>query len=406
MRIIVLFRLNPFFESSASSNRWRTLLEGLSHLNANITIFITGGYNSIDEYRKLNIRGNLGRIHYRYFNFLFYSNIWLNRINHYILFPITIIWVKTRIKRIIKRKPESIVWVSHDLVHLKMAVTLKKEQPSLKLFIEMSEFLDIHHIHKGNILRVLEGNNLQKFFERTALHYMDGMALMTKTLFKHYQDFPDPKPHLIHLPMTVDLNRFNLNKKYFVLDDLQTPYIAYIGVMANQKDGVDILIDSFAQTANLFPDLTLYLFGFYHYDTPGHLKRINDLGLEERVYYKGMVLRDEIPDIIMNARLLVLPRPDSKQAQGGFPTKLGEYLATGNPVCVTKVGEIHLYLEDEVSAFMAKPGSVDSFADAMQRALSNPGLAKKVGENGRTIAEKHFNMDSQAKILYDFLYFL
>ena len=50
-----------------------------------------------------------------------------------------------------------------------------------------------------------------------------------------------------------------------------------------------------------------------------------------------------------------MARPDSRQARGGFPTKLGEYLATGKPVCVTKVGEITVYLEDNVSAFLAEP---------------------------------------------------
>ncbi len=106
----------------------------------------------------------------------------------------------------------------------------------------------------------------------------------------------------------------------------------------------------------------------------------------------------------MNAGLLVLPRPDSKQAQGGFPTKLGEYLATGKPVCVTRVGEIPEYLEDGKSVFMAKPGDTDSFAYAMERALSNPVLAKEVGKNGRKVAEKYFNMEKQAEKLYNFLF--
>jgi glycosyltransferase involved in cell wall biosynthesis len=125
--------------------------------------------------------------------------------------------------------------------------------------------------------------------------------------------------------------------------------------------------------------------------------------LENRIYYMGSVTRDQIPPIIMNASLLVLSRPDSTQAQGGFPTKLGEYLASGNPVCVTKVGEIPDYLIDNETAFLAEPGSVESFADAIDRALRNPKNAKRVGLNGRRVAEISFNKDIQAKKLYDFL---
>jgi len=39
----------------------------------------------------------------------------------------------------------------------------------------------------------------------------------------------------------------------------------------------------------------------------------------------------------------------------------------------------------------------------MLRALSNPDEAKRIGLNGRKVAEKHFNKDIQAKILFDFL---
>ena len=60
-----------------------------------------------------------------------------------------------------------------------------------------------------------------------------------------------------------------------------------------------------------------------------------------------------MPKYLCNAKLLALARPDSIQAQGGFPTKLGEYLATGRPVVVTKVGEIPDYLEDGVNAFLS-----------------------------------------------------
>lgn len=113
--------------------------------------------------------------------------------------------------------------------------------------------------------------------------------------------------------------------------------------------------------------------------------------------------RSKIPSFISNAEALALSRPDSHQAQGGFPTKLGEYLATGKPVCVTKVGEIPEYLEDNVSAFMANPGDVDSFADALDRALGNPNISITVGQAGKFIAETIFNSDIQAKRLSDFL---
>ena len=143
--------------------------------------------------------------------------------------------------------------------------------------------------------------------------------------------------------------------------------------------------------------------GAWNYDTPIHQKSIANYNLQNKVFWKGEFSREKIPQIIKNANLLVLPRPDSKQAQGGFPTKLGEYLATSNPVCATTVGEIPNYLTDEKSVFFAEPGSIDSFANAMQKALNNQEAAKLIGKMGCEVAKTSFNKDIQSAILYNFL---
>jgi glycosyltransferase involved in cell wall biosynthesis len=201
--------------------------------------------------------------------------------------------------------------------------------------------------------------------------------------------------------MTVDLERFQGVRD--PLPEIQSPYIAFVGVMNDAKDGVSNLIKAFHSIKDKFPSHKVYLVGGWNYDTPIHLQLIKDFGLEERVFWMKEYSRDQIPNIICNADLLVLPRPDSKQARGGFPTKLGEYLATGKPVCATRVGEIPDYLTDNESVFFAKPGSVQSFAEAMEKALSDYENAKRVGANGRMVAEKHFNKDIQARKLLFFL---
>jgi glycosyltransferase involved in cell wall biosynthesis len=265
----------------------------------------------------------------------------------------------------------------------------------------MSEFLDIHHYNKGNILQRKLADAKQNYFENHYVKSLDGFILMTKTLMTLYEKFSLPDTKLLQLPMTVDLDRFN--HELAVLADFQQPYIAFVGVMNDAKDGVNILIEAFAEIHKQFPKHKLYLIGAWNYDTPNHQKLIQEYHLQDKVYWKGEYSRDKIPQIIKNACILALPRPDSKQAQGGFPTKLGEYLATANPVCATTVGEIPDYLVDGESVFFAEPGSVASFAKAMQRALNDLEEAKRIGENGRGVAETNFNKDIQSNLLYNFL---
>ena len=400
LQIKVIVGSNPYAENSATANRLCSLLEGLSNLDTKIEIYIFNGYLSAAEKEKFKLSGKCGKIDYKYFNPIILNSYLGKRFYLYFAHHIFHFFLKRKLIKLLTAC-KAIIWTENSYFGLKLAFDLRKLDSSKYLFIEINEFLGIHKINKGNFMQRLQSDKRQKFFEEKAFHIYNGMALMTKTLLKHYEVFEEPRPKLLHLPMTVDLNRFD--NIFNSQTGFEKPYIAFVGVMNDFKDGVSILIKAFADISNTFPQYKLYLIGAWNYDTPIHKKLILSLGLENKVFWRGEYKRDQIPDIIQNAQLLVLPRPDSSQAQGGFPTKLGEYLATANPVCVTFVGEIPDYLVDGESAYFAEPGSVDSFSKTLFRALSNPEEATQVGKIGRKVAETHFNKDIQSKLLYDFL---
>ena len=400
MNISVIIDNNPWLQNTADANRWLTLINGLCKQKVQIKLHIYGGYHSEKEANDWGKKGSKNNINYKYIKPKLIKGYWNLRFNNYIGFSL-------RQKRIIKRLSEDIkneneiIWTDSSIFSFKLAVYLKKNQINQKLFLELSEFLDIYSCNKGNILQRLKGFNRQKYFENKAINSYDGLAFMTKTLLLHYKKYMKHSPKLLHLPMTVDLDRFN--KDVDTLVEFKKPYVAFVGVMDDAKDGVNVLIKAFHEIAKDYPKLKLYLIGGWNYDVPAHQELINELKLKDRVCWVGEYPRDSIPSIICNAKLLVLPRPDSKQAQGGFPTKLGEYLATGRPVCATTVGEIPEYLEDKKSVFFAEPGSVTSFVNAMSNALKNDEQANNVGEQGKKAAELYFNKKTQSNTLYSFL---
>lgn len=399
MRIKILTNSNCFIDNSAMSNRNLSLIAGLKNQGVLIDLIITGPYRNEAEKTKWGIQGEKFGVSYFYSYPKVISGYWQLRFQNYIgqyLF-------QKQIKKgiFVNLEESSFVWLSGTIFSLELAISIKNRFPRIKFFLEQSEFLDVHRFNKGNFLQKREGDRRQELFEREVFPILDGLALMTKTLFSHYKSFPEPQPNMLHLPMTVDLERFNQIAPAPI--EFQKPYIAFVGVMNDAKDGVNILLESFAELAEEFSDYKLYLVGGWNYDTPAHLNFIKERRLENHIFWMKEYPRDRIPAIIGNADLLVLPRPDSKQAQGGFPTKLGEYLATGNPICATSVGEIPDYLNDNESVFFAQPGSFESFAEAMRRALSDPENAKRVGLNGKKVAQMEFNKDIQAKKLHQFL---
>ena len=244
-------------------------------------------------------------------------------------------------------------------------------------------------------------NRLQKMLEKLSINLFDDLIIMTQTLIRYYKPLARKNVRIIHLPMTVDLDRFIMP-----IEDLKKQSdIVYCGDLSQSKDGVLTLIQSFALITSEFPKHKLILIG--HNRNISYMAKLKamiiELGLFDRVVLTGYINSELIPDKLAKARLLVLARPDNIQARGGFPTKLGEYLATGIPVAVTAVGEIPLYLIDGFNAFFARPDDIVSFANAMRRALCDDALSLKVGNAGRATAMQHFSHSKQGKLLTNFL---
>lgn len=202
----------------------------------------------------------------------------------------------------------------------------------------------------------------------------------------------------------VDPDRFvNVEKQ-----DEADHYIAYCGSLYNKKDGIDILIKAFSYISTKYPDKKLYIIGktpsSYEADANENVALIKSLHLEEKVVLTGEISAAEMPQMLKNAEVLALARPENLQTKNGFPTKLGEYLLTMNPVIVTKVSDIPLFLENGVSAYLANPDDVQDFSSKLLSLYSDYELAKKVGRRGYEVAMKSFNSDTEASKIVNTLF--
>lgn len=391
MKILVVRSSNPFTKPSASNNRFLSLAEGLVANDCKVDMVFTSAIIDELEIKSFGYSGSYKGLGYQY---LIPHNC-TNRFKRQILLRslYSNYFLSKKITILISKNKYDFVWLAFSPTVIKLGLRLfNSNNLSTKFFHEQSEFSWIglkgdKKLHKKYLTEFLSGINL--------------MSVMTKTLEEYYKKYLNPQAEMVHLPMTVDLARFENVK---VDKILSKPYIAYCGTMNNQKDGVDILIQSFIKIKDDFPELHLYLAGPLkpEKDYAQQKEIIKNAKAENRITYLGMLSVEEMPIFLSNAKVLALARPESKQAEGGFPTKLGEYLATGNPVCVTKVGEIPNYLTDKESAYLAEPGSVESFTSNLKLVLTSLN-ATKVGNAGKEVAYNHFNKQKQAQLLYNFL---
>lgn len=257
-----------------------------------------------------------------------------------------------------------------------------------KVFHERTEHPEVSKVSSFNYLN-------KKYL--TSLRNVDGLFVISSALKDFFTRIGvrDDKIHIIN--MMVDASRFD----GVIKSEKKERYIAYCGTATNNKDGVDDLIRSFATVAEIIPDVKLYIIGNApENDMTGNAKLVADLKIKDKVVFTGKRNSSEIPQLLKDAEVLVLARPDSLQAKCGFPTKLGEYLMTANPVVVTKTSDIPLFLKDGESALLTEPGDCVEISNKIIWALNNKDKAMAIGERGRQVALTAFNSEIEAEKLY------
>lgn len=273
------------------------------------------------------------------------------------------------------------------------------------IFFVFLRFLKISTIRECNespFFKVNE-NKVSKFDKFLLYHRLklwDEIIVISDYLNAYYSKI-FPKNKIFQIPILVDMTRFSNSVKTRI-DGKKV--ITYIGYLGGSKDGLEILIEAISIVRNKLYDIRLELVGSAPKEDIIRLKnKIAALGLNDIVFFLGSKDIDEIPCILSNSDLLVLARPNNNQAKAGFPTKLGEYLASGKPLVITKTGEIQKYLIDNKSAYLAAPGDINNFADKVIFALNDEN-AEKIGTNGYDVANKNFNYKLYCKEIIEIIH--
>lgn len=177
-----------------------------------------------------------------------------------------------------------------------------------------------------------------------------------------------------------------------------------MGNMELAKDNVDNIIVAFSKISDKYRDINFFLYGAPSQADKQYLEKvIEQNNLKERVFIKNRVNFEEVPQIVKNAYILVSSQPNTKRAEGGFPTKLGEYMATGVPTLLTDVGEITQYVQDGIHVHIVPPENPLLYAEKLEFIINNYEHCKKVAENAQKYLEENFDYLAVAKKLKEFL---
>jgi glycosyltransferase involved in cell wall biosynthesis len=316
----------------------------------------------------------------------------LSKIEKIILHFQTIKKAKKTLIKFNKEKQISALILLDPSVSILIPLINQGKRLGLKIFHERTEYPFL--VAGKSILGKIDLNIYLKY----VIKRFDGIYVITHALKNYFSSLTSCDICIVN--MVVESSRFEDRQKR---REHKNTIVTYCGTLEGDKDGVPILIKSFAMITNEFPNAKLQLIGSLRNEITKQriMSLVQDLKIEDRVEFTGFVGREEMPDFLKNSDILALARPNNKQAEGGFPTKLGEYLATGNPVVITNVGEIGLFLKNRINAYIAEPNNVGNFSEKLHEALSDNDRVK-IGLEGKKLVYNEFNYLTQAKKLEQF----
>lgn len=133
--------------------------------------------------------------------------------------------------------------------------------------------------------------------------------------------------------------------------------------------GLDIAIDAFALIKDKVPNAEFHIYG--RGGMEADLKRqVERLGLRERVKFFEGVSLDQMPQVIANADMGVVPKRADGFGNEAYSTKIMEFMSQAVPVICSRTKIDTFYFDDSVVRFFPS-GDHRAMADAMLSVIQN-----------------------------------
>lgn len=173
------------------------------------------------------------------------------------------------------------------------------------------------------------------------------------------------------------------------------PVIGVVATLRPQK-ALDVLLRTSARLRERFPELRVLIVGAA--EEPGEDVRLHriaaELDLERTVFFLGD--RRDVYGLLGIFDVAVL----SSDFEGS-PLSVLEYMNVAKPVVATRVGGVPDIVVDGETGLLVEPQDPEALAVAIGTLLSDPELAARMGEAGRTRCRREFSIEATARRVGD-----
>ena len=314
-------------------------------------------------------------------------------------------------KGFLKRNIQKIRGIYGEYVYLK---NLKKQKPiSMAILSNRKVFHVLRYLFYATyfdfpiVLNLVEmasamqhRNKLSKrindyIHDKWVIRLFDGALPISDKLKNYYRQVSPKKPNM-KIPVICDFEKFELERT------VSEKYFLYCGSIS-YREVIDFIIDAYSSISD-DENVKLYMIvsGESREETSRFQDEINSRFKTQPIRLFCNIPYEQLIQLYTNAISLLIPLRNTEQDAARFPHKIGEYLASGNPVITTNIGEIQTYFEDGKTALVASEYNVQAFANKMKYVLDNPEKAKEIGLNGHKMGLASFDYKMLGQEMLEF----
>lgn len=279
---------------------------------------------------------------------------------------------------------------NRKLVHVIRYLFFSKvfDFPVVVNMVEMASAMN----HKKSAITRLNDFLLDKW----VVKFYDGALPISDTLQDYYINSTSNKPQM-KLPIICDFKKFEVERT------MTEKYFLYCGSIF-YKEVIEFILESYRNLAHE-TDFKLYMIvsGESKAQVLSYQNEINSSFPNAPIKLFSNIPYGELVELYVNAKALLIPLRPTLQDASRFPHKIGEYLASGNPVVTTAVGEINRYFTDGVNALVADSYDINKFAQKLKFVVDNEKQAFAIGLNGKKMGFEEFDYRSHGKRLNNFI---
>ncbi len=273
------------------------------------------------------------------------------------------------------------------------------------VFTRCEEIANLCHHYKINFILELhyKGTMFDKFLYKKIIKspYLKLLITISPPLEKYFLDRGADREKILVFPDAVDMDDF-ADPAFFENKKMKEINIGYIGNLYKGR-GIDALLG----IAKELPQLEVVIVGGTLDDIALWKEKAKKIG--SPAIFKGFVPHKEIPRILKNMDILLMPYHGKVRVSGGkgdisefmSPLKMFEYMASGKPIIASDFPILRTMLKNGKNAILVSPHRIDKWIEAIKFIIDNPDFAQRIGRQARSDVEHNYTWRKRAKAILE-----